>query len=146
MVSNHEFALIRRRGQWEVIESATYKQLVHSLRQSEERFRQLAENIRQVFWLYDLDADEFVYVSPAYETIFGRTRQGLYEDVGHWLDFVHPDDRPRIRQRFQKEKEGIPFQDDYRIVRPDGDVRWINDRGFAISDGTGHVYRIAGIA
>ncbi|MHC4528518.1 MAG: PAS domain S-box protein [Planctomycetota bacterium] len=114
--------------------------------ESELRFRQLAENISEVFWLYDLDSDEFIYVSPAYETIFGTSRQGLYENPRRWVDAVHTDDRARIMRDFQKERRGIPFEDEYRIVRPDGGLRWIKDRGFAISDETGRVFRIAGIA
>jgi PAS domain S-box-containing protein len=146
VVSNHQFALIKREGKWEIIESTQHRETLEALRQSEGRFRQLAENIREVFWLYDLSSNKFVYVSSAYETIMGRTVESLYKDPKDWIKAVHPDDRPRIERNFAKEREGEPFEDEYRIVRPDGSVRWINDRGFKVYDESGKVYRITGVA
>jgi len=146
VVSNHEFALIKLQGTWQVIESAAHKETMAVLRESEERFRQVAENIREVFWLYDLDTNKFVYVSGAYETIMGRAVESLYKNPKDWIKAVYPEDRRRIERSFAKEREGEPFEDEYRIVRPDGSVRWINDHGFKVYDEAGKVYRIAGVA
>ncbi|MHC4719768.1 MAG: MEDS domain-containing protein, partial [Planctomycetota bacterium] len=146
VVSNHEFAIIKGQGKWKVIESAAHKETMAVLRESEERFRKVAENIREVFWLYDLGTNKFVYVSSAYETIMGRTRESLYKDPKDWIKAVHPEDRGRIERSFVKERKGEPFEDEYRIIRPDGSVRWINDRGFKVYDEGGRVYRIAGVA
>ncbi|UCF43443.1 MAG: MEDS domain-containing protein [Planctomycetota bacterium] len=146
VVSNHQFALIKREGTWEIIESTQHKETLEALQLSEERLRQVSENIREVFWLYDLRTNKFVYVSSAYEAIMGRPVESLYKDPKEWIKAVYPGDRGRIEKNFAKEQRGEPFEDEYRIVRTDGSVRWINDRGFKVYDDTGRVYRIAGIA
>jgi PAS domain S-box-containing protein len=116
-----------------------------SLTEREERFRQLTENIREVFWLSAADKSRIFYVSPAYEAIWGRSSQRLYESPRDWLDAVHPDDRVAIEVAERRQDDGT-YDQEYRIVRPDGKIRWIHDRAFAVRDSRGEVYRIAGIA
>ncbi len=116
-----------------------------ALRESEARFRQLAEGIGEVFWLTDPDHSRVHYVSPAYEDVWGRSRDALYADPSEWLGAIHPDDRPGIeaaaaRQGFRS------YDEEYRIVRPDGRVRWIRDRAFPVLDQRGRLVRVAGIA
>jgi PAS domain S-box-containing protein len=120
------------------------KRAEEALRESEERFRQLAENIREVFWMNTADFKRMLYVSPAYEHIWGRSPESLYRDRGYRIDSVHPQDRSRVLAVEQTQDQ--PFEVEYRIVRPDGSVRWIRDRGFPIKDPSGKVYRFAGIA
>ncbi len=117
---------------------------VEALRASEQRFRQVTENIDEVFWLTDAAKTEMSYISPAYERVFGRKCETLYTDAGAWLDLVHPDDRARVRQAVAQQAEG-GYDVEYRIVRDDG-IRWIHDRAFPIRDANGRVYRIAGVA
>ena len=117
-----------------------------ALRDSEERFRQLAEHIREVFWVYGIVEERLLYISPAYEEIWGRAVQNFQERPLDWLEAVHPDDRSRIRAAHAAKLESGRFDEEYRVVRPDGTVRWIWDRGFPIRDAAGHVYRIAGLA
>ena len=74
-----------------------FKQAEEALRQSEERFRQVAENIHEMFWLTDPDKSEVLYVSQAYEEIYGRSAVSLYQTPQSWLDAIHPDDRDRVR-------------------------------------------------
>lgn len=113
--------------------------------QWEEPFNQLADNIRDVLWLYAADYGEVLYISPAYERVWGRTRESLYRDPYSFLDAVHPEDRIRVETTIRAEHvRGFDLQ--YRIVRPDGIVRWIWDRGFPVRDQAGRVYRVAGIA
>ncbi|HEX7718553.1 MAG TPA: ATP-binding protein, partial [Woeseiaceae bacterium] len=112
------------------------------LKESEERFRQLAENITEVFWLSDRDMNDMLYVSPSYETIWGRSRGPLYADASTWINAVYPEDRARV----MKGTEGINYDELYRIVRPDGGIRWISDRAFPVKDDKGDVIRIAGLA
>jgi len=127
------------------VEIAERTQSEESLREGEERFRQLAENIKEVFWIANLDMTEIIYVSPAYEEIWGRTCAGLYANSRSWLDSVHPEDLGMLSDNLAK--RGTGFQSsEYRIVRPDGSIRWIADRGFPVSDKTGEIYRFAGIA
>ena len=114
------------------------------LRASEERFLQLAERVDEIFWVYELDADRFVYISPRYEPVFGRTCQSLYDEAQSFLQAVHPEDRDRVAEAFRRVGEGYDVE--YRILRPDGSLRWITARGFPVSDEKGAAYRVAGVA
>lgn len=113
--------------------------------ESEERFRQLAERIEEVFWLTDVGKQAILYVSPAYEKIWGRSCASLYANPRQWLDAIHEDDRARVAAGLAKQAEGH-YAEEYRIIRPDGATRWISDRAFPISDASGAVYRVAGVA
>jgi two-component system, cell cycle sensor histidine kinase and response regulator CckA len=115
------------------------------LRESEERFRQLAENISEVFWMTDPAKREMLYVSPAYETIWGRTCKSLMERPHSFFDAIHPDDRPRVLASIQANSD-TPYELEYRIARPDCSVRWIRDRAFPVRDSAGLVIRTAGVA
>ena len=117
-----------------------------ALRKSEERFRQLAENIHDVFWMTDVPELRVLYISPAYEEIWGRTCRSLYEQPLSWIDAIHPDDRETIIAHLKQLRRGEFWVKEYRVVRPDGSVRWIRDRAFPIKDQAGNVYRIAGVA
>jgi PAS domain S-box-containing protein len=123
------------------------KEAEKSLRESEERFRELAENIREVFWLFDWEKQKVLYVSPAYEEIWGRSIKDLMERYEEWGDSIHLDDLKLAQESFENIIEtggGEPRE--YRIIRPDGSIRWILDRGVAIKGEDGRVLRIAGIA
>ncbi len=117
-----------------------------ALRESEGRFRQLAETIREVFWLSDPKKARMIYVSPAYEQIWGRTCKSLYEQPRSFLDAILPEDREGVMASFEKQARGEAIDVEYRIVRPDGSVRWMRSRGFPVRDESGEVYRVAGIA
>lgn len=114
--------------------------------ESEARFRELAENIDQVFWLCNRDATDIVYVSPAYARIWGLATDELYGDPNSWLKVVHADDRERVENAIRDDLPEGTYDAEYRIVRPDGALRWIHDRAFPVRDAAGSIYRIAGIA
>ncbi|HYP28511.1 MAG TPA: ATP-binding protein [Blastocatellia bacterium] len=116
------------------------------LEESEKKFRQIAENIREVFWVSDPKARKTIYVSPAYEEIWGRTRCSLYEEPESLINSIHPDDRERIISSMYRQARGEDTDEQYRIVRADGQVCHIRDRGFPIRDASGDVYRVTGIA
>jgi PAS domain S-box-containing protein len=122
------------------------KRAEEALRESEGRFRQLAESINEVFWLANLDSTEVLYVSPAYERVFGRSRESLYRDPRSWLEAVHPEERERIRRAADDKGARGMLDETYRVVRTDGSIRWIRDQGFPIRDASGRIYRYAGIA
>ncbi|MGK7875248.1 MAG: PAS domain S-box protein [Xenococcaceae cyanobacterium] len=123
------------------------KQAEKMLRESEERFRQLAENIQQVFWIAETDLSEILYISPAYEKIWGRTCESLYEQPSSFTDTIHPEDRDRVIVAIEeKQKKGREIDEEYRILRPDGSLRWIRDRAFPVQNEAGEVYRVVGIA
>ncbi len=117
-----------------------------ALRNSEEKFRQLAENIREVFWMMPPSADQIEYVSPAYEQVWGRTRESLYGDPMSWPASIHPDDVEKARAAFARQIQGEPIESDYRIRTPAGQEKWIRDRAFPIRDQAGQLVRIVGIA
>ncbi len=117
-----------------------------AVRESEQRFRQLTENIDQVFWISDPLLTRIDYISPAYETIWGRTCASLIEAPRSFLESVHPDDRQELIATLAANEAGRPYSTEYRILRPDGNIRWICDRGFPVFDQQGRVYRCAGIA
>jgi PAS domain S-box-containing protein len=119
--------------------------LYTAARESEERFRQLAENIEDVFWMTNLDSSETIYVSPAYESLWGCSIQNIYDQPRSWLDIVHPQDRAQIEMLFERQDRTKYNVKEYRIVRPDGLVRWVLDRSFPVPNEAGQVYRVAGI-
>jgi PAS domain S-box-containing protein len=117
-----------------------------TVQRSEARFRELAENINEVFWMTDLAKDQMLYVSPAYEAIWGRSCESLYAAPGTWLDSIHPGDRERFANAAAEKQAAGAYNEEYRIIRPDNSVRWIHDRAFPIRNAAGEVYRIVGTA
>ena len=120
------------------------KKVEDALRQSEERFRQLAKNIDEIFWLSDPEKKTMLYVSPAYERIFGRSCASLYENPKSFLDSIHPDDYERVVESLPKQRHGN-YQIEYRILRSNSVVHWLRTRAFPVVDEEGNVHRIAGI-
>jgi PAS domain S-box-containing protein len=117
------------------------------LEASEEKFRQLAENIQEVFFLTNSDFSQILYVSPVYETVWGSPCKDLYANPQAWIEAIHPEDRERISGLMVPPPgEPAPFSWEYRIVRHDGAVRQIQARGFPIRDLAGHVYRFVVVA
>jgi len=133
-----------RRIEREAAIEAERKHTEAALQESEERFRQLAENINSVFFLTGSDGCSLIYISPACEEVWGRTLESLYKKSSSWMEGIHPDDRPRVEDLLEKNPKH--FQTEYRIVRPDGSNRWIWTRSFPIFDQKGVVYRLAWIA
>ena len=109
-----------------------------ALRESEERFRLLAENFRDVFWIATPGLDKMLYVSPAFEEIWGMSLDDIYRDPLAWQRVIHPEDLPLVRETLERVRSGEDTAVEYRIVRPVGDVRWIWDRSYSMttSDGT----------
>jgi PAS domain S-box-containing protein len=116
-----------------------------ALSESELRFRQIAENIREVFWMTTPAMDEMLYVSPAYEQIWGRSLESLRQWPRSFMDVIHKEDREAVRDVIEGRRDQ-EFEVVYRIVRPDGTMRWIRNQGVPVRDESGNVYRIAGIA
>ncbi|MDH5182439.1 MAG: PAS domain S-box protein [Gammaproteobacteria bacterium] len=112
--------------------------------ESEQHLRQLAEHIREVFWLRDIRKNIIIYVSPAYETVWGQSCESLYKDPASFIDAIHHEDRDRVLRAIQRQSQG-PYMEEYRIVRSDGSIRWIKEQSFPIQDQNGVTYRIAGI-
>jgi PAS domain S-box-containing protein len=124
------------------------KKARQKLIEEEEKFRQLTEHIDEVFWLRNAEDDTIIYVSPAYENIWGRSCQSLYDDPHSFTKSVHPEDKA-VMEGMRTDKRYIEqgfFDQEFRIIRPDGDVRWIWSRAFPVRDKDGNMIRRAGIA
>lgn len=128
-------ALIRRKG---LVES--------ELRESQLRFQQLTEHIREGFYIADPEISRIFYVSPAYAKTWGLSRESLYANPRLFLEAIHVDDRERAMQAIAPHGKTIPHDIEYRVVRPDGTVRWVRDRCFVIRNESGEIYRVTGIA
>ncbi|MTJ14540.1 PAS domain S-box protein [Anabaena sp. UHCC 0187] len=115
------------------------------LHQSQEYLRQITENIDSVFWIKSIEEGQLLYVSQAYQKIWGYSCRELYQSSQKWVDSIHPEDMPRILAVLPKQIDG-GYNEQYRIIRSDGEIRWIYDRAFPIRDQEGNIYRIAGIA
>ncbi|HTA66373.1 MAG TPA: PAS domain S-box protein, partial [Xanthomonadaceae bacterium] len=122
------------------------KKAEENLRTSESRFRQMADNIIDVFFLVDAVGGRMLYISPAYAEIWGLSCESAYARPESWTDAIHPDDRVATLEKYREGLAGAKSRFEYRIVRPDGSIRWIETRGFPIHDQSGNIARIAGIA
>ena len=117
-----------------------------ALRSSEEKFRQIAENIREVIWLMNAAADKILYVNPAYERIWGRSCESVYQNPMSWFEAIRPEDQERARSLLEKQMQGEQIESEYRIRTADGEERWISCRAFPIRNITGELIRVVGIA
>jgi PAS domain S-box-containing protein len=119
------------------------KKSEQALRQSEERLRQIAENIEEIFWIMDPATRRTLYVSPAFERIWGQTMQSMLDNPTSWADPVHPDDRDAAYVPDDDLYE--QWEREYRLVTKEGNIRWTHTRGIPIRDVNGKVYRVVGI-
>jgi diguanylate cyclase (GGDEF)-like protein/PAS domain S-box-containing protein len=117
-----------------------------ALRRSDELFRQVTENIQEVFFVYSPEPLRVVYVSPAYEHIWGRSLGAVYGQPEVLFDSVHPEDRKRVYETFQLDRQGRPNATEFRILRPDGTSRWIRIRTFPVHNEAGRFIRVVGFA
>lgn len=119
---------------------------LEALRRSEERFREMAEHIGSVFYSIDLKNGRHVYVSPAYEHIWGLTTAALYEQPDQWTAAILPEDRPAVLAARARLENGHDYALVYRVLRPDGTQRWVEDRSYLIRDADGKIHRAVGVA
>jgi two-component system, cell cycle sensor histidine kinase and response regulator CckA len=130
-----------------LVDITARKQAEAELQQSEHRFRLMAETIQDVFWIATRRIGKTVYVSPGFEYIWGRASEALYRHPKLYLETVHPEDRERVRTEISAaRKQSVPWTHEYRIIRPDGTVRWIQNRGFPVRDDQGRVILFTGVA
>lgn len=115
--------------------------------EQKEQFREIAENVREVFFLISAQDDQLIYVSPAYETLWGRSCQSVYDDPQSWLMAIHPEDSFEAMATLETQfRTGDEFEEEYRIIRPDGSIRWVWSRAFPVCNDQGNVYRFVAIA
>nr|WP_314541596.1 response regulator [uncultured Massilia sp.] len=119
------------------------RQTQNALRDSEERFRQLTDNIEDVFWMFSVPARALEYVSPAYATIWGRSVDSIEREPHSWLDAVHVDDRAYVEALWGALQQTPHYDAEFRVMMPGGGVRWVRDRLFPVRDRRDEVYRVA---
>jgi PAS domain S-box-containing protein len=115
-----------------------------ALRESEERFQEMARNIEEIFWTLDAENMKVLYVNPAYETITGRSCESLEEDPKSYEEVIHPEDRVRVLSRLSESVQTGQLDEEFRITKPDGAIRWVWVRGFPVRDSAGIVRRLVG--
>jgi PAS domain S-box-containing protein len=129
-----------------IIDITERKRTEQDLHASEERFRQMANNIEEVFWMTDVQTGRELYLSPASEKIWGRTSEEMMREPGVYINSIFPKDLPVVLYNLERQKHGEKTEMEYRIVRPDGSVRWIWDRAFPVFDEDGSIKVLTGIA
>ena len=122
------------------------KRAREALSQSEELFRQLAENVHEVMWVRNYATHKIEYVNPAYETVWGRSRESLYQQPETFIDAIYPPDAETLSEAFRQQYEGTYLNIQVRVLRPDGDIRWIWAHSYPVNDAMGQTFRFVGIA
>jgi PAS domain S-box-containing protein len=128
-----------------MVDITTLKAAEQAQQESETRFREIAEKTREVFWVTDPKKTRMLYISPAYEEIWGRSCASLYASPMSFVEAIHPDDREGVTALMASQGSG-QYDQVYRILRPDGSLRWIHDRAFPVHAPSGELLRIVGSA
>jgi PAS domain S-box-containing protein len=116
-----------------------------ALHEREEKFHQVADNIQEIFWMVDTATKQAIYVNPAFERITGRTVTSLLDAPLSYREIIHPDDRLRVLDRLNEAAITGKLDEEFRIVRPDGTMRWVAAHGFPVRNAEGEIYRLAGV-
>jgi PAS domain S-box-containing protein len=117
-----------------------------ALRESDERYRQMADNIQEVYWMLDAGSKHILSINPAYETLTGRSLETLRANPTAYQELFHPEDRVRVLTRLEEAGETGQIDEEFRIIRPDRAVRWVSVHGFPVRDAAGVVRRLVGTA
>lgn len=123
-----------------------HKETAETLDEALQVFQQLTDNIKDVFWVTDAEKSHMEYVSPAFEEIWGQSCQTLCLSPGVWLEGIHYQDRERVTKAVYAKQIAGKYDEEYRVVRPDGSVRWVHERAFPVRNEAGAIYRLVGIA
>jgi PAS domain S-box-containing protein len=117
-----------------------------SLVESEERFQQMANNIQEIFWMIDAHTKHALYVNQAYETITGRSSESLQKDPASYQALIYPEDRAHVLAKLDEATRSGRFNEQFRILRPAGEVSWVWVRGFPVRGAEGTIHRLVGTA
>ncbi len=135
-----------RRALSEAEERTMHRAANEALRRSEARFRAMAASVDHVFWIAAANGLELLYVSPAYEQIWGHSLADLRAQPTAWLAAIVPEDRPAVREAREQLRAGKEYHLEYRVRRPDGTVRWIEDHGYPLRESADDAEQLVGVA
>jgi PAS domain S-box-containing protein len=124
--------------------SGQMKQQAVALKESDDRFRQMADNIQEIFWTLDPETKGVTYVSPAFEQIWERPIDSIYSDPGSYREFIHPEDRHRVLTGLENLEHTNSFAEDFRIICPSGTTKWLRSIGFVARDSAGNILTFVG--
>jgi PAS domain S-box-containing protein len=122
------------------------RQMEEELRDSQMLLATVTNTIEDVFWITDWNNKRILFASPAYEQIWGRSLRDLYDNPRDWVETIHPEDRERAWNNFIELKENDRYDQEYRVVRRDGSIRWVRDRAYPLRNDEGQVFQVVGIA
>jgi PAS domain S-box-containing protein len=122
------------------------KRAENALHEREEKFHQMANNIQEIFWMVDTATQQAIYVNPAFERITGRTIASVLDAPLSYREIIHHDDRQRVLSRLLDATTSGFLDEEFRIVRPDGSIRWVEAQGFPVRNAEGQIYRLVGVA
>ena len=125
---------------------STLEQAQLALRESDDRFRELVEHARDACWLVEAESREVLYLNPAFQQVFGLAAAAFENSPADWASICHEADRGILQEAWSSLQGDAEWNVRYRIVRPDGELRWIHERAIAVRDHVGAVYRVAGIS
>ena len=134
------FVVVILAGTWFLIRG------VREHRESEERYRQMASHIQEIFWMLDAESKRVLEVNEAYETITGRTRRSLLDNPTSYEEIIHPEDRVHVLARLDEATRTGKFDERFRITLPNGEVRWVRVHGFPMRNAAGKIWRLVGTA
>src|SRR5919109_558688 len=115
-------------------------------RQSEERYRQMAANIQEIFWMIDAGSKRVLEVNEAYQTITGRSRESLMKNPTSYEEVIHPEDRADVLGKLDEATRTGKFDERFRITLPTGNIRWVRVHGFPVRNAAGRIWRLVGTA
>ena len=134
------FVVVILAGTWFLVRG------VREHRESEERYRQMASHIQEIFWMLDAESKRVLEVNEAYETITGRTRRSLLDSPTSYEEIIHPEDRVHVLARLDEATRSGRLDERVRITLPNGDVRWVRVHGFPMRNAAGRIWRLVGTA
>ncbi|MBP1151562.1 MULTISPECIES: EAL domain-containing protein [unclassified Methylocaldum] len=135
-------SMLRNRG--ELLEQRVVES-TRQLEQEREHLESILINMRDAVWSVSPDGEKVLFVNKVVENIYGHKPEEFYADPELWLNVVHPDDRPFVHAGFADLLQGANFDAVYRIVRADGEIRWVHDMGYPVTDAAGERTRLDGI-
>lgn len=131
---------------WLIVDESHISKNVSEISKANSLFVQLADSISDVFWVFDTEITSIIYISPSYSKIWGRSTENLYSNSKDFIEAIHHDDISLMYDAMNSQMKGIKTEIEYRVIRPDGSMKWVRDRAFPIRGSSGNIRFITGLA